>query len=67
LISGNEKIDEFIQEMQLENFSSHITLFEWIPYNQFSDIKQISKDNTTTLHSAVWINGLLKYSYYEKK
>ena len=39
--SGNEKIDNFIQEMQLKIDRYNDILFEWIPYNQFSDIKEI--------------------------
>ncbi|UZO04960.1 uncharacterized protein OCT59_025321 [Rhizophagus irregularis] len=43
--------------------------FEWIPYNQFNDIKEIDKDDTATLYSATWMNGQLKYENYkvEKK
>src|SRR3954452_8143894 len=35
--SGNEKIDNFIQEMQLKIDSRRDIVFEWISYNQFSD------------------------------
>ncbi|CAB5380269.1 unnamed protein product [Rhizophagus irregularis] len=31
-ISGNEKIDDFIQEMQLKINEYHDEVFEWIPY-----------------------------------
>ena len=41
--SGNEKIDNVIQEMQLKIDSSRDIVFEWIPYNQFSDIKEIGR------------------------
>ena len=41
--SGNEKIDELIQEMQLKINSKWDIVFEWIPYNQFSNIKEIGK------------------------
>ena len=41
--SGNEKIDNFIQEMQLKINKYNDLRFEWIPYNQFSDIKEISR------------------------
>src|SRR3954453_12411667 len=39
--SGNEKIDDFIQEMQLKIDHPYNIIFEWIPYNQFSDIEEI--------------------------
>ena len=41
--SGNEKIDNFIQDMQLNIKSYNDIAFEWIPYNQLSNIKEISK------------------------
>src|SRR2546430_11081192 len=39
--SGNETIDNFIQEMQLKIDKYNDIVFEWIPYNQFSDIKEM--------------------------
>ena len=63
--SGNEKIDEFIQEMQLKIKNYDDIVFEWIPYNQFKNInKDIDKGNLTTVYSAIWKNGPL---CYEKK
>ncbi|GES87824.1 kinase-like domain-containing protein [Rhizophagus clarus] len=61
--SGNEKIDELIQEMQLKMSKPHDMIVEWIPYNQFSNIKVIDKDDFTTLYSAIWIDGPLVYKY----
>ena len=40
-MGGNEKIDCFIQEMHLKIDSARDIVFEWIPYNQLSDIKEI--------------------------
>jgi hypothetical protein len=37
--SGNEKIDDFIQKMQLE-FKKNEALFEWIPYNKFINVEE---------------------------
>jgi hypothetical protein len=38
--NGNEKIDHFIEEMQLEiNYNNKIIL-KWIPYNQFNKIEK---------------------------
>ncbi|EXX65131.1 Ste20p [Rhizophagus irregularis DAOM 197198w] len=66
-ISGNEKIDKLIQEMQLENIGKYAAFFEWIPYIQFNSIKQIGKDDSTTLlYSAIWMDGPLEYIYEEK-
>src|SRR5437868_6651444 len=34
--SGDEKLDNFIQEMQLKINEWHDITFEWIPYDQFN-------------------------------
>ena len=67
-MSGNEKIDDFIQEMHLKINRYDDMVFEWIPYNQFNEIKEIGKNNSITVYSAIWKNGpLLYYSYGNKK
>src|SRR5438046_2516522 len=66
--NGNEKIDNFIQERQLEiNILSDMIVFEWIPYNQLNDIKEIDKDNFSTISSAKWKDGPLCWNEYNKK
>ena len=37
-------------------------VFEWIPYNQFSDIEEIGKDVFATVYSAIWKDGPLGYN-----
>ena len=59
--SGNEKINNFIQEMQLKIDRYNDIVFEWIPYNQFSDIKEIGKGGFATVYSAIWKDGQLIY------
>jgi hypothetical protein len=49
--SGNEKIDNFIQNIQLK-FSK--TSLEWIPYYQFDEINEIGKGGFSTVYSAIW-------------
>src|SRR5215211_5649856 len=65
--SGNEKIDDFIQEMQLKTDKYNDILFEWIPYNQFNNIKEIGKGGFATIYSAIWKDGLLKWKYDYKE
>ena len=62
--SGNEKIDNFIQEMQLKINSYNDIIFEWIPYDQFDEFKAIKDDDTK--YSAMWDVGPLSQSehYY---
>src|SRR4051812_735817 len=68
LTSGNEEIDNFIQEMQLKiNDAARDIVFEWIPYNQFSDIKEIGRGGFATVYSAIWKDGPLNYDTYNWK
>ncbi len=64
--SGNEKIDEFIQETQLKIKKCNDKIIEWIPYNQFENINEIIKSDFATIYSAIWTNGSLYYynEYY---
>jgi hypothetical protein len=57
--SGNEKIDEFIQEKQLKIKEHDNVLFEWIPYNQFNKIKETGRNDLITVYSAIWKDGPL--------
>src|SRR5436305_11085319 len=60
--SGNKEVDDFIQKMQLEIDDYDDEVFEWIPYNQFTDIKEIDKDDFNTVYSAEWKDGPLNYN-----
>ena len=59
--SENEKIDNFIQEMQLKINSSLDKVFEWIQYDQFDDIKEVGQGGVATVYSAIWKDGPLDY------
>ena len=63
--SGNEKIDNFIQEIQLKIDNWEDIVLEWIPYDQFSDIKEIGR--SATVYSAIWKDGPLTYGYKDTK
>ncbi|RGB37969.1 hypothetical protein C1646_812972 [Rhizophagus diaphanus] len=55
--SENEKIDDFIQEIQLKNSSYNDIILEWMPYDRFN----------RDLAIATWKNGPLYYSRLEKE
>uniref|UniRef100_U9TKW6 Uncharacterized protein n=1 Tax=Rhizophagus irregularis (strain DAOM 181602 / DAOM 197198 / MUCL 43194) TaxID=747089 RepID=U9TKW6_RHIID len=57
--SGNIKIDDFIQKMQLKINGCHNEIFEWIPYNEFIEIEEIGNNDLAT---AIWKDGPLYYS-----
>ncbi|CAB4433368.1 unnamed protein product [Rhizophagus irregularis] len=63
--SGNEKIDDFIQKKQLKINNYDDIILEWIPYNQFNEIKNISKNDLIAVYSAIWMDGPLDYQYGE--
>ncbi|RHZ48277.1 hypothetical protein Glove_553g28 [Diversispora epigaea] len=57
--SGNEKIDKFIQDAQL-NANNYWDVIEWISYDRFKDVKQIGKGGFGTIHYARWIDGYIE-------
>ncbi|RHZ77237.1 hypothetical protein Glove_184g61 [Diversispora epigaea] len=57
--SGNDKIDKFIQDAQLNANYSH-EVIEWIPFDRFKDVKQIGKGGFGTIHYARWIDGRIE-------
>ena len=60
--SGNEEIDNLIQEMQLKIKRPQDIVFEWIPYNQFSNIKnEVVESDFAKTYSAIWEKGPLIY------
>ncbi|UZO12010.1 uncharacterized protein OCT59_003561 [Rhizophagus irregularis] len=63
--SGNEIIDNLIQEMQLKIENCRDIIFEWVPYSQFNDIKEIDNDDFSVIYSAIWKDGSLCCKKYE--
>ena len=57
--SGNDKIDKFIQDAQL-NANYRRGVIEWIPYDRFKDVKQIGRGGFGTIHYARWIDGYIE-------
>ena len=65
----NKKINDLIQEMKLSidhNSNTSNMIFEWIPYDQFSNIEKIGKGGFSTVYSAKWKNGPLEYDVDEE-
>ncbi|PKB95546.1 hypothetical protein RhiirA5_436517 [Rhizophagus irregularis] len=58
--SGNNIIDEFIQDSQLSSHKNYqlSKALEWIPYNKFYDIECISK-SSNKVYRANWIDGYI--------
>ena len=47
--------------MQLKINHYNDMVFEWIPYNQFIDIRRIVEGGFSEVYSAVWKDGPLDY------
>ncbi|POG59845.1 kinase-like domain-containing protein [Rhizophagus irregularis DAOM 181602=DAOM 197198] len=54
--SGNDMIDNLIQECQMKIFAPRL-IPEWIPYNNFKNIKYLAKGGFSEIYTAIWING----------
>ena len=42
-------------------------MLEWIPYNQFNEIKETGKNGLITVYSAIWKDGPLGWNEQSKK
>src|SRR5437773_10415635 len=63
--SGNEIIDDFIHQCQL--LSSLPTLIlEWIPFDQFVEVKKLTEGGFSSIHTATWTRGTI-FDYDENK
>ena len=64
--SGNNYIDNFIQETQL-NAKSIFHVLEWIPYNRLTNIKYLAKGGFSTVYNAIWLGGCIDDWDYDNK
>ena len=63
--SGNEFINKFIQESQLNAQQGKV--LEWIPYDRLLRIQYLDKGGFSTIYQAVWFPGnIIEWSSYEK-
>ncbi|CAG8522476.1 19152_t:CDS:2 [Dentiscutata erythropus] len=53
--SGDDGLDRFIQQTQLETPDPRYHM-QWIPFENFSDIKFVAKGGHSSVFSATWIN-----------
>src|SRR3954464_1250726 len=58
--SGNDDIDNLIQQCQMETFKPD-KIIEWIPYNNLQNIEYLTKGGCSEIYTADWIDG----SYHE--
>jgi serine/threonine protein kinase len=61
--SGNNEIDKFIKDTiyNARNIVTNPIFLEWVPFDRFTDIKQIGKGGFAKVYSAIWISGKSSY------
>ena len=64
--SGNEFINKFIQETQL-NAKNYKQILEWIPYNKLKNIKYLDKGGFSTIYEAIWLDGPIEMWDFDKE
>src|SRR3954451_2488792 len=62
--SGNDDIDNLIQQCQMETFSPD-KIIEWIPYNNLQNIEYLTKGGCSEIYTASWIDG--SYEEWDSK
>ena len=64
--SGNDIIDNFIQKCQkLSSLPNYI--MEWIPFDQFENVKYLTKGGFGSIYTATWTKGYIVDYNEEKK
>ena len=53
--------------MQLKISNPRDIVFEWIPFNQFNNIKERGKNDFSVEHSAIWKDGGPLFYNWDKK
>src|SRR6266498_5199839 len=63
--SGNLDIDKFIKDTMYDArkvIGSYNNRFlEWVPFDRFTDIKEVGEGGFSKVYSATWIDGKLEY------
>ncbi|EXX78502.1 Cdc15p [Rhizophagus irregularis DAOM 197198w] len=59
--SGNPDIDRFIKNTIYDAKGRGYKFLEWVPYERFTDIKEIGEGGFAKVFSATWIDGVSKY------
>ena len=59
--SGNPDIDNFIKDTMYNARDNESDFLEWVPFDRFTDIKEVGEGGFAKVYSATWIDGKLKY------
>src|SRR5438128_12660246 len=72
--SGNEIIDDFIHQCQIQSSLPH-SILEWIPFSEFENIEKLTEGGFSTIYTATWTRGSIvdydenkkEFSYFENQ
>src|SRR3954451_6889020 len=64
--SGNNDIDDLIQECQMKTISPHVVI-EWIPYNNLQNVEYLTKGGCSEIYTANWIDGYSEWDFKENQ
>src|SRR6266498_838923 len=59
--SGNPDIDKFIKDTMYNARDNKGKFLEWVPFDRFTDIKEVGEGGFAKVYSAIWIDGKLEY------
>ena len=59
--SGNPDIDKFIRDTMCKPSGYAHKSLEWVPFDRFTDIKEVGEGGFAKVYSALWIDGKLEY------
>src|ERR1043165_4547375 len=61
--SENPDVDKFIKDtMYNTRHEDYPKFLEWIPFDRFTDIKQIGEGGFTKVYTATWLDGPLRFA-----
>src|SRR5581483_11542444 len=60
--SGNLHIDNFIKDTMCNIKNKKTPFLEWVPFDRFTDIRQVGEGGFAKVFSATWLDGK---SYYD--
>ena len=62
---GNEEIAKFLYECRLNRERYDDDYIRWIPFDEFKNIKYLTKDSFGEVYEAIWVSSY--YDYREKE
>jgi hypothetical protein len=65
--SGNKVIDDFIRHTQRNHAIKERGKMEFVPYDQFKNIKFIAEGGFSKIYKATWVDGPINWRYFTEE